>query len=99
MYYKKKKNKEWKTKIYVYDIMLNGNNVDEEGFPNRIPGEVTKFSQAKITPCDVERRSRSKYKNILRSNRRFVGHINRRIIISRNARHGVNNLEPIFFFS
>ncbi|KAF0760239.1 Uncharacterized protein FWK35_00015373 [Aphis craccivora] len=49
--------------------ILNGNNVDED-FPNLTPGEVTKFRYAKITSCDVER-SFSKYKNILRSNRRY----------------------------
>ena len=47
--------------------ILNGNNY--ENFPNITPGEVTKYRYAKITSCDVER-SLSKYKIILKSNRR-----------------------------
>ncbi|KAL4153512.1 hypothetical protein QTP88_001345 [Uroleucon formosanum] len=65
--------------------ILNGNNVDED-FPNLTPGEVTKFRYAKITSCDVER-SFSKYKNILRSNRRsfIFENLKHHVVVSCNS--------------
>ena len=64
--------------------ILNGNN--DKNFPNLTPGEVTKFRYAKITSCDVER-SFSKYKNILRSNRRsfIFENLRHHVIVSSNS--------------
>jgi hypothetical protein len=65
--------------------ILNGNNVDKD-FPNLSPGEVTKFRYAKITSCDVEQNF-SKYKNILRSNRRsfIFENLKHHVIVSCNS--------------
>ncbi|CAI6351812.1 unnamed protein product [Macrosiphum euphorbiae] len=61
------KNTRLKSMFRISNI-LNGNNLGDD-FPNITPGEVTKFKYEKYTSCDVER-SFSKYKNVLKSNRR-----------------------------
>lgn len=78
------KNTGLKAMSTIHNI-LNGNNVDED-FPNLTPGEVTKFRYAKITSCDVER-SFSKYKNILRSNRRsfIFENLKHHVVVSCNS--------------
>ena len=60
-------NSELKSMFTIHGI-VNYNNLYED-FPNITPGEVTTFKYVKIASCDVEW-SFSKYKNLLRSNRR-----------------------------
>lgn len=65
--------------------ILNGNNLNED-FPDLTPGKVTKFKYAKITSCDVER-SFSKYKKLLRFNKRsfIFENFKHHVIISCNT--------------
>lgn len=57
-----------KSMLIIHDT-LNFNNLDEGFHYNLTTGEFAKFKNLKITSCNVKR-SFSKYKNILRSNRR-----------------------------
>jgi len=54
--------------LFIIHDTLNANNLDKDFYYNLTPGEVSKFKFAKITSCDVKR-SFTKYKNILRSDR------------------------------
>jgi len=57
--------------MFTIRNILNSNNPDDciYHFPNITAGEIKKFKYAKMTTCNIER-SFSKYKNVLRSNRR-----------------------------